>query len=171
MDLAIASEEFESQFWFIDLRFTFSPHPAEIDPVLRTQIEQKINDVLLRDGLSGCYKYLHEIVLTRKILELRKQAMDLSRGRWIEGLKVEQLNRAVSIQYWVDRYAKGSKSWILLGVHSGKPKNGRPHPRDTSRLFIRWFRDGKEVVDEDVPVGRLVYACSYSRELPKWSLS
>lgn len=151
VDLAIASDDPESQFWFIDLRFTFSPQPADMDATLRSAIEQRINDILLQEGLLGCYKYLHELVLTRKILELRKQSMDLARGKWIEGLKIEQLNRAISIQYWVDRYVRGPKSWILLAVHSGKPTSGRPHPKDTSRLFVRWFRDGKEAVDEDVP--------------------
>jgi len=150
VDLAVASEDPETQFWFIDLRFTFLPQPTNMDSSLRFQIEQKINDVLLQDGLIGCYKYLHELVLTRKILELRRQAMDLVRGKWIEGLKIEQLNRAISIQYWVDRYAKGPKSWILIAVHSGKPKHGRPHPKDTSRLFIRWFRDGTENSEDDV---------------------
>lgn len=151
VDLAIASEDPETQFWFIDLRFTFSPTPADMDPTLRFQIEQKINEVLLQDGLSGCYKYLHEIVLTRKILETRRQAMDLARGRWIEGLRIEQLNRTLSIQYWVDRYVKGPKSWILLGVHSGKSKAGRDSSKNTSQLSIRWFRDGKEVKDADIP--------------------
>jgi len=61
------------------------------------------------------------------------------------------LNRALSIQYWLDRYgAKGPRSWIILGVHSGKRKDGRPDPKATSRLFIRWFRDSKEVPDIDV---------------------
>lgn len=150
VDLAIASEDPNIQFWFIDLRFTFSPQPADMDPTLRFHLEQAINEVLSREGLSGCYKYLHEIVLTRKILEIRRQTAELARGRWIDGLNMEPLNRTLSVQYWVDRYSKGPKSWILLGVHSGKPDHGRDDPKATSRLFIRWFRDGKEVNDEKI---------------------
>ena len=91
------------------------------------------------------------MVLTHKISEFRRQAVGLARGKWIDGLKVEALNRALSIQYWLDRYGrKGPKSWIILGVHSGERKVGRPHSKDTSRLFLRWFRDSKEVKDVDI---------------------
>jgi mediator of RNA polymerase II transcription subunit 14 len=152
IDLMIADEDPEKQFWFIDFRFLFSPTVRELPPHLRFHIEQRVNATLLSDSLTGCYKLLHEMVLTHKISEFRKQAFDLARGKWIEGLKVEVLNRALSVQYWVDRYGqKGPKSWIILGVHSGRRKDGRHDPKATSRLFLRWFRDGKEVKDVDIP--------------------
>jgi mediator of RNA polymerase II transcription subunit 14 len=152
LDLTIADEDPDKQFWFIDFRFLFSPTLPELTPYLRYHIESRVNAVLLTDGLPGCYKLLHEMVLTHKISECRRQASDLARGKWIEGLKVEPLNRALSIQYWLDRYGKkGPKSWIILGVHSGRRKDGRFDPKATSRLFIRWFRDGKEVKDADIP--------------------
>lgn len=151
LDLTIADDVPESQFWFIDFRFLFSPSLQEIPEVLRFHIENKVNAVLLEDGLPGCYNTLHEMVLTHKISEFRKQAVELARGKWIDGIKVEPLNRALSIQYWLDRYTKtGPKSWILLGVHSGKRKDGRVDPTATSHLFIRWFRDGKEVKDVEI---------------------
>ncbi|TVY85477.1 Mediator of RNA polymerase II transcription subunit, partial [Lachnellula suecica] len=152
VDLTIADEDPETQFWFIDFRFLFSPSLSEMPPHVRGHIDARVNESLMKDGLSGCYKFLHNMVLTHKISEYRRQAVDLARGKWIEGLKVESLNRALSIQYWLDRYGrKGPKSWIILGVHSGKRKIGRSHPKDTSRLFIRWFRDSKEVQDVDIP--------------------
>jgi mediator of RNA polymerase II transcription subunit 14 len=151
IDLTIADEDPEAQFWFIDFRFMFWPSVPTLAPQLRFHIESKVNEALAKDGLTGCYKYLHEMALTHKISEFRKQAMDLARAKWIETLKVEALNRALSVQYWLDRYsAKGPRSWIILGVHSGKRKDGRPDPKATSRLFIRWFRDSKEVPDIDV---------------------
>jgi mediator of RNA polymerase II transcription subunit 14 len=151
IDLTVADEDPETQFWFIDFRFLFSPSLQEIPQPLRFHIESRVNAVLLMDGLPGCYKLLHEMVLTHKISEFGRQAVELARGRWIDGLKVEALNRVLSIQYWVDRYTKnGPKSWILLGVHSGKRKDGRPDPKATSRLFIRWFRDGKEIKDVEI---------------------
>jgi mediator of RNA polymerase II transcription subunit 14 len=151
IDLTVADEDPEKQFWFIDFRFSFSPTLLELPAHLRFYIESRVNAVLLTDGLRGCYKLLHEMVLTHKISEVRRQASDLARGKWIEGLKVEALNRAVSIQYWLDRYgAKGPKSWIILGVHSGRRKDGRFDPKSTSHLFIRWFRDGKEVKEVDI---------------------
>ena len=151
IDLTIADEDPEAQFWFIDFRFIFWPSVSTLVPQLRFHIESRVNEVLAKDGLIGCYKYLHELVLTHKISEFRKQAHDLSRAKWIETLKVEALNRALSIQYWLERYgAKGPRSWIILGVHSGKRKDGRPDPKSTSRLFVRWFRDSKEVLDVDV---------------------
>ncbi|RFU32456.1 hypothetical protein B7463_g3889, partial [Scytalidium lignicola] len=152
VDLTIADEDPEKQFWFIDFRFLFSPALSELPVNSRAFIEDRVNAALLKDGLHGCYKFLHELVLTHQTSEFRKQAVELSRGRWIDSLKVEPLNRALSLQYWLDRYGKdGHKSWILLGVHSGRRKDGLPEPKATSRLFIRWFRDSKEVKDVDIP--------------------
>ncbi|EDN94139.1 hypothetical protein SS1G_10008 [Sclerotinia sclerotiorum 1980 UF-70] len=80
-----------------------------------------------------------------------RQAVELSRSTWIDGVKVEPLHRALCIQYWLDRYKKnGPRSWIIIGVHSGRRKDGYHDPRTTSRLFIRWFRDSKEVKDMDI---------------------
>ncbi|KAI9640665.1 mediator complex subunit [Ciborinia camelliae] len=152
IDLTVADEDQESQFWFIDFRFLFSPSLSELPPRHQYHIENKVNAALEKDGLSGCYTYLHEMVLTHKISEFRRQAVELSRSTWIDGLKVEPLNRALCIQYWLGRYKKnGPRSWIILGVHSGRRKDGYHDPRTTSRLFIRWFRDSKEVKDVDIP--------------------
>lgn len=152
LDLTIADEDPETQFWFIDFRFLFSPSLEEIPYALRFHIENRVNSVLLAEGLPGCYRVLHEMVLTHKISEFRRQAVALARGKWIDGLKVEALNRSLSIQYWLDRYTKiGPKSWIILGVHSGRRKDGRQDPKRTSHLFLRWFREGKEVKDVEIP--------------------
>ncbi|KAE9381835.1 MED14-domain-containing protein [Stipitochalara longipes BDJ] len=151
IDLTIADEDPEAQFWFIDFRFMFWPSVPTLTPQIRYHIESKVNEALAKDGLTGCYKYLHEMVLTHKISEFKKQAIDLAGAKWIETLKVEALNRALSVQYWLDRYgSKGARSWIILGVHSGKRKDNRSDPKATSRLFIRWFRDSKEVPDLDI---------------------
>ena len=151
IDLTIADEDPEAQFWFIDFRFMFWPSVPTLAPKIRYHIESRVNEALAKDGLTGCYKYLHELALTHKISEFRKQAIDLARAKWIDALKVEALNRALSVQYWLDRYGpKGPRSWIILGVHSGKRKDGRPDSKTTSRLFVRWFRDSKEVPDVDV---------------------
>lgn len=146
LDVTIADEDPQSQFWFIDFRFIFWPSAPTLAPMIRSFIENKTNEILLKDGLSGCYKYLHEMILTYKISEFRRQAIDLGRAKWVETLKVEALNRALSVQYWLDRYnGLGTRSWIILGVHSGKREDGRPDAKSTSRLFLRWFRDQKEV--------------------------
>lgn len=148
VDLGIADEDPESQFWFIDFRFLFSPALSELPLPAWKHLEDRVN-IVLKDGLLGCYNLLHEMILTHKISEFRRQAVELARGKWIDTLKVELLNRSVSIQYWVGK--DGPKSWIILGVHSGRRKDGRPDPKVTSRLSIRWFRSGKEVKDVDVP--------------------
>ncbi|KAG9236332.1 mediator complex subunit MED14-domain-containing protein [Amylocarpus encephaloides] len=150
VDLTIAEENPEAQFWFIDFRFLFSPAASDLGH-LRAHIENRVNRALAEGGLSDCYRFLHGMVLNHKISEFRRQAVSLSRGKWVETLKVESLNRAVSMQYWVDRYGHGGpKSWLILGVHSGKPKSGVARPKDTPRLFVRWFLESKEVIGEDV---------------------
>jgi mediator of RNA polymerase II transcription subunit 14 len=151
VDLTIGDEDFEKQFWFIDFRFLFTPAPGELSETLRMTLEAKVNEVLGVDGLAGCYKYLHEFVLTQKITEFWRQAVELSRARWIDTLNVERLNRAMAIQYWVNRpHSQGSKSWIILGVNSGSGPDGLPGPESPSHLALRWFRDNKEVKDFDI---------------------
>ncbi|XXG94076.1 mediator complex subunit [Hypoxylon texense] len=153
VDLTIADEDFDKQFWFIDFRFIFTPAPAELSDGLRMYLEGKVNEALEKDGLNGCYKYLHEFVLTHKISEYMRQALELSRGRWVDTLKVERLNRAMSIQYWVGRYPpEGPRSWIILGVHSGRKANAAEDPKACSHLTMRWFKDNKEVMDMDIPL-------------------
>ncbi|KAH9908916.1 mediator complex subunit MED14-domain-containing protein [Xylariomycetidae sp. FL2044] len=149
VDLTIADEDFEKQFWFIDFRFAFSPAPAELSESLRIHLEHKVNEILEKDGLRGCYKFLHEFILTHKITEYVKQALELSRGgRWVDMLKVERLHRAMAIQYWANRFPpEGPKSWILLGVHSGQKPNAPTDPNSSSYLTLRWFRDNREVKD------------------------
>lgn len=165
VDLTIADDDFEKQWWFLDVRFAFSPAPAEPSDVLRYFVEAKVNESLAANGLKGCYEYLHEYVLTHKIHTLRRQAAVLSRRLWVDHTKVEPLKRALSIQYWSQRYSSigpkhgansaipaGPKSWFIIGVNSAKtpPHNAPLGAPVTSNIVIRWFRDGKEVKDEDL---------------------
>ncbi|KFX93018.1 hypothetical protein V490_05036 [Pseudogymnoascus sp. VKM F-3557] len=153
VDLTIADEDPEKQFWFIDFRFLFSPSPSALTDQMRFSLESKVNAVLEKDGLEGCYKVLHDLTLTHKISELRRQAYEIGRSRWIDSLMVEPLRRSLSIQYWVDRYGKdGPKSWIIIGVVSGKKKGTYHDEKVTSRIGIRWFRDSKEVKDIEIPL-------------------
>ncbi|KAH7027505.1 mediator of RNA polymerase II transcription subunit 14 [Microdochium trichocladiopsis] len=153
VDLTIADEDFEKQFWFIDFRFAFTPAPAELSDLLRQYLEVKVNETLEKDGLRGCYSFLHEFVLTHKITEFVRQAFELSRHQWVDTLKVERLNRAMSIQYWASRHPpEGPKSWILLGVHSGRQLGKPSDPSSTSKLTLRWFKDNKEISDAQIPL-------------------
>ncbi|KAK0617914.1 mediator complex subunit MED14-domain-containing protein [Bombardia bombarda] len=152
VDLTIGDEDFDKQFWFIDFRYLFRPAVTELTSQVRAYLERKVNDALAADGLAGCYKYLHEFVLTQKIGEFRRQAVRLSKERWIDTLKVERLNRAMAIQYWLNKpHSRLFKSWIILGVHSGVGPDGIQDPKSPSRLHLRWFRDNVEVKDFDIP--------------------
>ncbi|KAH7181580.1 mediator complex subunit MED14-domain-containing protein [Fusarium sp. MPI-SDFR-AT-0072] len=151
VDLTIADEDFEKQFWFIDFRFAFEPAASSIPDSLKNYLEGQVNDILSKDGLLGCYQFLHELVLTHKLNELKRQASQLSRGSWTGTLKVEPLNRALAIQYWTSRAQLGSpKSWILIAVNSGRKPNGQPDPKSSSHLMAKWYRDNKEVKDTNI---------------------
>lgn len=161
VDLTIADDDPESQWWFIDFRFNFSPAPPELTDKARHFVETSVNEALGRDGLKGCYDFLHGYVLTHKIRELQRQAVLLGQGHWINNIRVEPLNRALSIQYWAQRHSVAGpkhvgnaspKSWIIIGVNSGRPapSNSLPSLHPTSYLTIRWFRDGREVTDDDL---------------------
>ncbi|KAH8675385.1 mediator complex subunit MED14 [Xylariales sp. PMI_506] len=153
VDLTIADEDFEKQFWFLDFRFSFSPAPAELTDELRRRLEERVNGTLEKDGLQGCYNVLHEYVLTHKITEFIRQGFELARGNWVDTLKIERLNRAMAIQYWSNRYPPdGPKSWFILGVNSGrKPGAVVADAKSTSYLALRWFKDNKEVKDATIP--------------------
>ncbi|KAF5012223.1 hypothetical protein FDECE_1711 [Fusarium decemcellulare] len=152
VDLTIADEDFEKQFWFIDFRFTFTPSASSIPESLKNYLEGHVNDVLSKDGLLGCYQFLHEFVLTHKLTELRRQATQLSKSSWTGTLKVEALNRALAIQYWTSRAPPTSpKSWVLVAVNSGRKANGQTNPKSSTHLTAKWYRDNKEVSDVDIP--------------------
>ncbi|KAI1310463.1 mediator complex subunit MED14 [Xylaria venustula] len=148
VDLTIADEDPEKQFWFIDFRFAFQPASDELSDRLRDYLEYRVNEALQKDGLPGCYRFLHEFVLTHKITEYVRQAMDLSKGRWADMIEVERLRRAMAIHYWSSRQPlDGPRSYIIMGVSSGKDSNSAPGHGTRSRLTLRWFRDGIEVKD------------------------
>ncbi|KAK1834841.1 glucose-6-phosphate dehydrogenase [Podospora conica] len=152
LELTIGDEDFDSQYWFMDFRFLFRPAPAKLSEPLRAAFEHKVNEILAVDGLEGCHKYLHEFVLTQKITEFWRQAVESSKQNWINSLKVERLNRSMAIQYWVNRpHSQGTKCWIIMGVDSRTGPDGLPDPGMPSALTLRWFRDGKEVKDCDIP--------------------
>ncbi|QPG99333.1 hypothetical protein C2857_001507 [Epichloe festucae Fl1] len=151
VDLTIADEDFEKQFWFIDFRYAFKPAASRLPNSLRSYLEAGVNDSLGREGLQGCYQFLHGFVLTTKIHELRRQALQLSRSSWTGTLNVEPLNRALAIQYWTSRSnTTGSKSWVLVAVNSNRKPNGKHNVNASSQLVAKWYRDGKEV--NEVPI-------------------
>jgi mediator of RNA polymerase II transcription subunit 14 len=151
VDLTIADEDFEKQFWFIDFRFAFRPATQSLPDTLRAFLENCVNEALAKDGLAGCYQFLHEFVLTAKINELKRQALQLNRTSWSGTLAVEPLNRALAVQYWTSRSAAtGLKNWIIVAVSSGRKPGGRPDPKATSSLVVKWYRDNKEVKDVEI---------------------
>jgi len=148
VDLSIADEDPSSQLFFVDFRFLFSPAAPELPAGrLRDQIEFKVNDVLKRDGLAGCFDFLHDFVLTHKVSILRHQAYEMVRGHWSDHLKVEAVHRSLVVQYWIQR--SGSKNWIEIGIRRGKPKTtlGSASTSSIPQVSLRWFRAGREVTD------------------------
>ncbi len=146
VELSIADKDPQSQFYFIDFRFAFSPISAEVPTgFLRDEIERRTNDALKREGLSGCYDFLHDLVLTHKLNILKHQAYEMARGLWSQNLKVEGVHRSLVVQYWLNR--PGGKNWIELGVKGGNSKNPSARPNKNSpHIALRWFRSGKEVL-------------------------
>ena len=153
VDLSIAEEDPSSQLYFIDFRFLFSPAPTELPPGrLRDEIEGKANNVLKRDGLRGCFDFLHDLVLTHKLSILRSQACDMSKGPWSEHLKVEAVHRSLVVQYWLNR--PGGKNWIEIGIKRRRRKERLPSDaRLIPYIALRCFRGGKEVADVNVDMG------------------
>jgi mediator of RNA polymerase II transcription subunit 14 len=146
VDLSIAKEDIESQFYFIDLRLLFSPIASGLpEGQWRAQFEEDCNVILKTQGLAGLYHHLHEFILTTKINLLRRQAIEMSRRKWIETLHVEMLRRLLVVQYWVGK--PGPKHWIEISVLSGKQmdEQGNVKSQGPSYLDIRWARDGQRL--------------------------
>ena len=149
VDLSIAEEDPTSQLYFIDFRFLFTPSLLEIPAGrLRDELEGKANDVLKRDGLHGCYNFMHDLVLTHKISILKQQAGDMARRLWSENIRVDAVHRSLVIQYWINR--PGGKSWVEIGIKKGRRRTDSSWSgsQGTPYIALRWMRHGKEVLDQ-----------------------
>ncbi|EMD00089.1 hypothetical protein BAUCODRAFT_62964 [Baudoinia panamericana UAMH 10762] len=147
VDLSVADEDPASPWYFIDVRFLFSPSSDTLNDQLRAHLEPRANEALGRACLQGCYGFLHNFVLTHKINVLRSQAQDLIRSKWFDCIKIESLRRSLIIQYWAGM--PGPKSWFEIGISSGTRKSGS-NKKSTPTLCVRWFRKGQEVRDEQL---------------------
>lgn len=158
LELSIADEDPSSQLYFIDFRFAFSPAASEIPSGrLRDEIEGRTNDLLKREGLAGCFDFLHDLVLTYKLTTLKNQAFEMAKGLCSENLRVEAVHRSLVVQYWLNR--PGGKNWMEIGVKRQKERTTahRLGRQDAPHIALRWFRSGKLVTDThiDVEVGTL----------------
>lgn len=153
LDLSIADEDPSSQLYFIDFRFAFSPAVAEIPGGrIRDEIEGRTNDLLKRDGLTACFDFLHDLVLTYKLTTLKNQAFEMAKGLWSENLRVEAVHRSLVVQYWLGR--PGGKNWMEIGIKRQRERTaahslGR---QDVPYIALRWFRCGKLVTDTHIGV-------------------
>lgn len=150
LDLSIAEDNPESQFYFVAFRFLFSPRSNIPEGRFFDETMAKVNEVLRTDGLQGCYDFLHDLTLSYKVNIIFKQALEMSRGQWYDHLRVELIHRTLVVQYWRNRAS--SKSWIEIGVKSGrrKTKSKRWIGPGISYLDVRWIRDGKETSNDEI---------------------
>ncbi|KAF2751630.1 MED14-domain-containing protein [Sporormia fimetaria CBS 119925] len=151
MDLVTFTEDLSSPWLFVDIRLLFSPAPvipaeSRIFWILRNRCDRLMEHL----GISGCFDFLCNFVLTHKINILKTQADKLSQTGWAGTLKVEQAHRGLVVQYWTGR--PGKKSWIEIGVSTSKPKSGKSSWRGPpiASLTARWFRQGVEVTDTEL---------------------
>ncbi|KAL1303341.1 hypothetical protein AAFC00_006740 [Neodothiora populina] len=149
VDLAVADEDPESPFYFIDLRLLFANSPSISDGAVRTSLEIKVNEVLETDGLTGCYRYLHDFVMTHRTNLLRWQALEMMRGKWNECIRVETIHRDFVVHYWTGQ--SGPKSWIQIGTKSNAAASEASASRKP-HLGIRWIREGQDSPADDVDV-------------------
>lgn len=150
VDLSIADEDRSSQFFFIDLRFLFSPTSSLLlEGWLRDEIEGRINHILCHEGLEGCSQFLHEFVLSHKLNVLKEQAYKLSVGTWSNSIRVEAIHRSFLIHYWLDQ--PGPRNWIEIGMQRQRTRRKSWLSGDgISCIAIRWFRAGREVRNAEI---------------------
>lgn len=151
LDVTIVNEDSKSPYYFIDLRFLFSPVPVLSGGVTRSTLtQQKLDPILAAHGITGCCDFLHEFVLTHKIAVLKKQATQMRDGNWTGTLYLTQIHRSLMVQYWIDpNNPSRPKSWIEIGINSGKPKNGKAKHRLDGRewnsfIQVKWMMAGRK---------------------------
>lgn len=144
LDLSVAQEAKTSQFFFVDIRFLFTPSSPIPKGRILNELEVEVNRILYNDGLLACFNFLHGLVLTNKINTLFRQAQELARGLWSNLLRIELLHRTLVVQYWPSR--AGPKSWIEIGVRRSSPDSIIKVPH----LNLRWMRDGQQANNVDV---------------------
>ncbi|KKY18928.1 putative rna polymerase ii holoenzyme mediator complex component [Phaeomoniella chlamydospora] len=144
LDLSVADEDPNSQFYFVAFRFLFAPCSNIPEGRLFEETQARINDVLKRDGLQGCYDFFHDLTLSYKLNILFKQALEMSRSQWSEQLRVEMIHRTLVVQYWPNRAA--GKSWIEIGIKSGRRKDSssRSLGPGICYLDLKWKRENVE---------------------------
>ncbi|OAP56356.1 hypothetical protein AYL99_09535 [Fonsecaea erecta] len=142
LDVSILGDSQDSPFRMVDFRFSFQPSP-HIPDSLHSEIELYANSNIDRDGLQGCYDFLHELALSYKLAELHKQAVDLARNQWAGNLRVELIRRNLVVQYWPERQL--GKSWIEVGIASGREKQKITKTDSPPFLEVKWMRQGKRV--------------------------
>ncbi|OJJ35729.1 hypothetical protein ASPWEDRAFT_172526 [Aspergillus wentii DTO 134E9] len=150
LDLSVGEDDKSSQFFFVDIRFLFSPSSPIPKGRILNELDAKINDVLRDKGLSGCFDLLHSLVLTNKINVLHKQAIELTRGLWSDVLRVELLHRTLVVQYWASK--PGVKNWLEIGIKSGRrgDNSGNSRCHGMPYLDLRWMRGGQETDNRDI---------------------
>lgn len=149
LDLSVAEEVNTSQFFFVDIRFSFSPSSPVPKGRIFDELDAKVNETLYNEGLMGCFNFLHGLVLTNKVNTLFRQASDLSRGLWSDVLRIEFLHRTLVVQYWPSR--TGPKSWLEIGIQRGQHSRGIDDSNSrVSHLGLRWMRDGRQANNDAI---------------------
>lgn len=149
LDLSVAEQAESSQFFFVDIRFLFSPSSPIPQGRLLNALDAKVNQTLRDDGLLGCFHFLHGLVLTNKVNCLFRQAVDLARGAWSDALRIELLHRTLVIQYWPSR--AGPKSWLEIGVQRGQRIDAAGDADERIPCIgLRWKRDGRQAKSDAI---------------------
>jgi mediator of RNA polymerase II transcription subunit 14 len=152
LDVYVASGEPGKPWFFLDLRFLFEPAPQMTGAGIREVMDRQVNAALLRGGLREACDLVHNFTLTHKLGILRKQAQDLQRGVWAGALGVELVRRTLTVHYWVE--SPQSKSWIEIGIHTGKDRQRRKKVDNaiSSQIRARWIRNHDEQKGVEVPI-------------------
>lgn len=145
VDLSVAGPPSASPFYFIDMRLMFEPSQSIYEDNFFAGFEWQVNRTLEDYGLMGCYNFLHNKALAKKVIILHRQAQELLRNDWMDSLHVEVVARTLIVRYWVDR--PGPKSWIELSVFDPSMQRGSKidlNALSTSYLKLKWVREGQE---------------------------
>ncbi|KAK7204994.1 mediator complex subunit MED14-domain-containing protein [Myxozyma melibiosi] len=129
VDLGIASEEPNAQFFLIEFRFIFKPE-STVTPAIRMTLERVGNEILATKGMRELYDYLHNFTLSYKLLILNQQFGKLASGIWAGTLSITHFpeRQVIVINYWTE--LPGRKSVAEFGILQARVLGVRWLPRD-----------------------------------------
>lgn len=154
-DLIVENDEdyYKSPFFFIDFAFLFGINPenglithrdnkitTQLPKSSKQKLEAAVNQVLLKQSLSGLYETLHRYSISFELYLISRQLKDLAiNSKWRNNIQFKYSSSLIIINYWSNHFlSKNWRSFIEIGIDN------------QNNLNFRWFKNGKYSLNHNI---------------------